>query len=178
VVYDDTPISLHQADILDRLARDGGGIGGEGLTLQELFAGRQKKSEMIGLFLATLELIRQKKIAVEQTETLGLIRIRLREEGDQTLFAESTGAPVEGAGSGGDEDQHAEGVAEGGDDDAAEDGAEAEAAGGELVDAGGGAGGEEEAGEQEEEVGGAEAGGDEEGEEGEEGVGEGAGEHP
>ncbi len=89
VVYDDTPISLHQADILDRLERDGGGIGGEGLALQELFAGRAKKSEMIGLFLATLELIRQKKISVEQTETLGLIRIRLREEGDQTLFAEN-----------------------------------------------------------------------------------------
>jgi segregation and condensation protein A len=174
VVYDDTPISLHQADILDRLVRDGGGLGGEGLTLQELFAGRQKKSEMIGLFLATLELIRQKKIAVEQTETLGLIRIRLREEGDQTLFAESTGAPIEGGGSGGDEDKHAEGVSEGGDGDAAE----AEAAGGELAGAGGGAGGEEEKGEQEEEVRGAEAGGEEEGGEGGEGVGEGAGEHP
>jgi segregation and condensation protein A len=87
VVYDDTPISLHQADILDRLERDGGGIGGPGLTLQELFAGRSKKSEMIGLFLATLELIRQKKIAVEQTQTLGEIRIRAREPDEEVLFA-------------------------------------------------------------------------------------------
>jgi segregation and condensation protein A len=104
VVYDDTPISLHQADILDRLMRDaagnagvspaGGGTAGSrgnGLTLQELFVGRTTKSEMIGLFLATLELIRQKKIAVEQSETLGDIRIRLRDDApDQTLFTEET----------------------------------------------------------------------------------------
>jgi len=87
VVYDDTPISLHQADILDRLVREAGaGNANKGLTLQELFLGRTKKSEMIGLFLATLELIRQKKIAVEQTETLGEIRIRLRDESTETLF--------------------------------------------------------------------------------------------
>ena len=63
VVYDDTPISLHQADSLDRLAREAAGTAGDaaagtgrGLTLQELFVGRTSKSEMIGLFLATLEL--------------------------------------------------------------------------------------------------------------------------
>jgi segregation and condensation protein A len=90
VVYDDTPISLHQADILDRLAREGGGASGKGLTLQELFIGRTSKSEMIGLFLATLELIRQKKIAVEQNEVLGELRIRAREEAAETLFAEES----------------------------------------------------------------------------------------
>jgi segregation and condensation protein A len=95
VIYDDTPISLHQADIIDRLTRDaaaaGEAGGGKGLTLRELFEGRTTKSEMIGLFLATLELIRQKKIAVEQTETLGDIRIVLRDDsGDQKLFAEET----------------------------------------------------------------------------------------
>ena len=103
VVYDDTPISLHQADILDRLMREaasnagvspageGSAASGKGLTLQELFVGRTTKSEMIGLFLATLELIRQKKIAVEQNETLGDIRIRLRADaGDQTLFTDET----------------------------------------------------------------------------------------
>jgi segregation and condensation protein A len=97
VVYDETPISLHQADILDRLLREAAGAagvapsGGKGLTLQELFVGRTNKSEMIGLFLATLELIRQKKIAVEQTETLGDIRLILRDDaGDQRLFAEET----------------------------------------------------------------------------------------
>jgi segregation and condensation protein A len=188
VVYDDTPISLHQADILDRLARDGGGIGGEGLTLQELFAGRQKKSEMIGLFLATLELIRQKKIAVEQTETLGLIRIRLREEGDQTLFGEDAVSPEQSAPhsppaseaghSGVDEKQHTGGVADGGDGDATENRADAEAARDEAVDAGGGAGGEQEQGHQEQEIGRGEASGQEEHAEGEEHISDGAGEHP
>lgn len=95
VVYDDTPISLHQADILDRLERDGGGLAGPGLTLQELFLGRTKKSEMIGLFLATLELIRQKKIAVDQTEALGEIRIKLREDApEQVIFQDETSAPA------------------------------------------------------------------------------------
>lgn len=97
VVYDDTPISLHQADILDRLVRETSAASTRGLTLQELFIGRKTKSEMIGLFLATLELIRQKKIAVEQTETLGEIRLRLREEADETLFRDEASVPA-GAG--------------------------------------------------------------------------------
>jgi segregation and condensation protein A len=92
VVYDDTPISLHQADILDRLVREGTAGGTRGLTLQELFVGRKTKSEMIGLFLATLELIRQKKIAVEQSDTLGEIRLRLRDDADETLFREEASA--------------------------------------------------------------------------------------
>ncbi len=80
VVYDDTPISVHQADILDRLTRESNA----GLTLLELFLGRTKKSEMIGLFLATLELIRQKKITIEYSESNNDLRIRLREESPDT----------------------------------------------------------------------------------------------
>ena len=60
VTYDDTPIDLHAADIEDRLTREGK------LTLRQLVAGRQSRSEMIGVFLALLELIRQKKILVAQ----------------------------------------------------------------------------------------------------------------
>ena len=71
VVYDDTPISLHQADILDRLMRDGP------LTLQAMFAGRKSRSEMIGLFLAMLELIRMKKVIIEQTEPDSPIGLRM-----------------------------------------------------------------------------------------------------
>jgi segregation and condensation protein A len=62
VTYDDTPIDLHAADIEDRLVREGR------LTLRQLVAGRQSRSEMIGVFLALLELIRQKKILVAQGE--------------------------------------------------------------------------------------------------------------
>jgi segregation and condensation protein A len=62
VTYDDTPIDLHAADIEDRLKREGR------LTLRGLIAGRQSRSEMIGVFLALLELIREKKILVKQAD--------------------------------------------------------------------------------------------------------------
>ncbi|HYO07685.1 MAG TPA: segregation/condensation protein A [Tepidisphaeraceae bacterium] len=60
VTYDDTPIDLHAADIEDRLGREGK------LTLRQLVVGRKSRSEMIGVFLALLELIREKKILVQQ----------------------------------------------------------------------------------------------------------------
>jgi hypothetical protein len=62
VTYDDTPIDLHAADIEDRLKREGR------LTLRTLIVGRRSRSEMIGVFLALLELIREKKILVKQTD--------------------------------------------------------------------------------------------------------------
>jgi len=67
VTYDDTPISLHAEDIHDRLKRDGPK---EGMTLRELFEGRQHRSEMIGLFLATLELVRQHIVTVVLDEEI------------------------------------------------------------------------------------------------------------
>ena len=60
VTYDDTPIDLHAADIEDRLRRE------KLLTLSQLVIGRKSRSEMVGVFLALLELIREKKILVEQ----------------------------------------------------------------------------------------------------------------
>jgi segregation and condensation protein A len=69
VTYDDTPIDLHAADIEDRLTREGK------LTLRDLVAGRTSKSEMVGVFLALLELIREKKILVEQGDILGEVHI-------------------------------------------------------------------------------------------------------
>ena len=60
VTYDDTPIDLHAADIEDRLKRE------HRLTLRQLIEGRSSRSEMIGVFLALLELIREKKILVTQ----------------------------------------------------------------------------------------------------------------
>jgi len=70
VVYDDTPVALHAADVQDRLARDGS------LSFAEVFEGRSR-SEMIGLFLALLELIRQRRVRVEQERSLGPIYIHL-----------------------------------------------------------------------------------------------------
>ncbi len=62
VTYDDTPIDLHAADIEDRVGREGI------MTLRSLIEGRNSRSEMIGVFLALLELIRQKKVVIRQSE--------------------------------------------------------------------------------------------------------------
>ncbi|MCE9589835.1 MAG: segregation/condensation protein A [Planctomycetes bacterium] len=78
VVYDDTPIALHAEDILDRLTRDGS------MTLQQIFVGRSNRSEMIGLFLATLELVRQRRVKVTQDRVAGEISLQLRPASEQT----------------------------------------------------------------------------------------------
>lgn len=65
VEVDDTPISLHAEDIADRIARDGGPT--RTLTLGEVIAGRSR-GEAIGLFLALLELVRQRRLTVTAGE--------------------------------------------------------------------------------------------------------------
>jgi len=71
VIYDDTPVELHATDILDRLGRDGP------ITFARIFEGRTARSEVVGLFLALLELIRVGKILVVQEENFGQIRVLL-----------------------------------------------------------------------------------------------------
>ncbi|MFO0974547.1 MAG: segregation/condensation protein A [Phycisphaerae bacterium] len=68
VVFDDTPIALHAADLQDRLSREGA------LPFPAIFAGRSR-AEMIGLFLAMLELIRQRRIRVEQPDEAGPLMV-------------------------------------------------------------------------------------------------------
>jgi segregation and condensation protein A len=84
VVYDDTPIDLHAADIEDRLAREGR------LSLRALLLGRRSRSEMIGVFLALLELIREKKILVHQAEVHGEIDIEPAPEEHRRTYAHAT----------------------------------------------------------------------------------------
>ncbi|MCP4795797.1 MAG: segregation/condensation protein A, partial [Phycisphaeraceae bacterium] len=74
VEYDDTPISLHQEDLLDRInhAPD------FRLTLQDAFEARSRGA-MIGLFLAVLELARQRKVLVRQEDD-GVIQLELNRD--------------------------------------------------------------------------------------------------
>jgi len=72
VIYDDTPVALHAEDILDRLERDGP------MSLQDIFTGRESRSEKIGLLLAMLELVRQSKITFTQNEEEGRIGLQRR----------------------------------------------------------------------------------------------------
>lgn len=99
VVYDDTPIALHAEDILDRLSRDGvlssasdeqSPSTGKRLTLREIFVGRTNRGEMVGLFLAVLELVRQRKVAVLQTDVASDLVLELRPKSDQEQPASST----------------------------------------------------------------------------------------
>ncbi|MCA9299389.1 MAG: segregation/condensation protein A [Phycisphaerales bacterium] len=82
VHYDDTPIELHQADIVDRLEREGGRTGRASLSMREVFAGRHR-SEMIGLFLAILELIRQRRVRASAEDSAASIRLDLRPAPDE-----------------------------------------------------------------------------------------------
>lgn len=65
VVDDDTPLDLHAADIEDRLTRDGA------QTLRQLFAARRSRGEIVGVFLALLELIREKRVIARFAEDGG-----------------------------------------------------------------------------------------------------------
>ncbi|MEM9660746.1 MAG: segregation/condensation protein A [Planctomycetota bacterium] len=85
IQFDDTPIELHAADILDRLNRLSGTTGGAlpSMTFRELFHGAGR-GDIVGLFIATLELTRQRKITVEHDEESGMITIQAREpDGDE-----------------------------------------------------------------------------------------------
>ncbi len=71
IQYDDTPVALHAADLVDRLERDGGSM-----TFADVFEGRTR-SECIGLFLALLELVRQRRVRVEQDAPFAPILLHL-----------------------------------------------------------------------------------------------------
>ncbi len=71
VIYDDTPIELHAEDILHRLRNEGN------MTFREVFAGRTSRGEVVGLFLALLELARRRAVYLEQDRAFEEVRIFL-----------------------------------------------------------------------------------------------------
>jgi segregation and condensation protein A len=73
---DETPIEIHEQDILDRLMRDGEDLAApttdgapgptlRGLNLHRMFIGRTRP-EAVGLFLAMLELMKQQRLLAWQ----------------------------------------------------------------------------------------------------------------
>ncbi|MBM4045042.1 MAG: chromosome segregation protein ScpA [Planctomycetes bacterium] len=69
IVYDDTPIHVYAQHLLERLRAAGS------LLFIELFQPAKNRSMIIGIFLALLELIKQRKLRIEETGTPGEIRI-------------------------------------------------------------------------------------------------------
>lgn len=85
VEYDDTPVELHAEDIVERLKRQSA-EGAPNLSLRGLFSGRTRP-EMIGLFLATLELVRRRVVSVRQDDR-GEIVLSLRPEEQEQAAVE------------------------------------------------------------------------------------------
>jgi segregation and condensation protein A len=69
-IKDDTPIDLYQIEILHRLQTEGP------MTFERIFESGTERVVMIGLFLAMLELIREKLIWAEQQTTGSAIYVR------------------------------------------------------------------------------------------------------
>jgi segregation and condensation protein A len=90
VVYDDTPIHEHAADIVDRLTSAGS------LQFDKLFEGHNR-GQILGLFLAMLELIRQKRIRVLQEQTFGAIVLKLRDPEESPVEANAPNGEADAA---------------------------------------------------------------------------------
>ncbi len=69
-IHDDTPIDLYQIEVLHRLQTEGP------LTFERIFDAKPNRLMMVGLFLAMLELIRDKLIWAEQPENSSQIYVR------------------------------------------------------------------------------------------------------
>lgn len=100
VVDDDTPIELHAADVLDRLRAAGAAAGDvpwagrPAMPMRALFHDRSRV-EVIGLFLAVLELVRQRMVAVHQNDLSREVTIAMLEpeaRADGPASAEGAGA--------------------------------------------------------------------------------------
>ncbi len=75
VEVDDTPIALHQDDLLDQLRRSRQ----QQITLQQAFEGKSA-GQRVGLFLATLELVRMRRVTVTQDDISDLIVLTLNDD--------------------------------------------------------------------------------------------------
>lgn len=74
IVYDDTPIHVYMARIQERLHAEGR------VAFTTLFQPGMHKSAMVGVFLATLELVRHHGVRFEQNELFGEIWLMPGEE--------------------------------------------------------------------------------------------------
>ncbi len=81
VVYDDTPISTHMNRIHQRLRVE------DRISFRQLFLPGQHKTTMIGIFMATLELVRHEFAYVYQDTLFGEIELAFRQSSKTSDFA-------------------------------------------------------------------------------------------
>lgn len=77
VRYDERPIEEYAQEIIDTLSRR------RTCTFQALFETRMTRAEVIGLFLALLELIRRRRVRAEQEKAFGIIYLFALDEVDE-----------------------------------------------------------------------------------------------
>jgi segregation and condensation protein A len=71
IVYDETPIEVYMADILERLRRE------RRFAFWSLFEGEQQRGPIVGRLLAVLELVKSKQVEAEQEAPFGEIWLTL-----------------------------------------------------------------------------------------------------
>ncbi|MEP0846189.1 MAG: segregation/condensation protein A [Phycisphaerae bacterium] len=86
VQYDERPIEFHAARIVERLAADGP------FAFHTLFEGTRLRAEIVGLFLALLELIRNGRVRAEQDRAHATIYLFLLEPADEAEADEALSA--------------------------------------------------------------------------------------
>ncbi len=75
IVYDETPIHVYMERIYKQLQEQGR------LAFESLFAPGMHKSQLVGMFLAILELVRHYRVLVEQNDLFGEIWVVANPEG-------------------------------------------------------------------------------------------------
>ena len=71
IVDDETPVRDHMVEVIETLAGPGQ------MRFEEMFRGRRDRGYMIGIFLALLELVRQRRIQIRQDADFGAIVVVL-----------------------------------------------------------------------------------------------------
>jgi len=66
-IADDTPIDLYQIEILDRLQNEGP------MNFEKIFEGKKNRLVLVGLFLALLELVREKLVKIDHPRRENLL---------------------------------------------------------------------------------------------------------
>jgi segregation and condensation protein A len=87
ICYEDVPLELHLAEILAILEREGP------TTFQALFDGQTDRLQIIGRFLALLELIRSRQVRAEQEVAFGVIYLYLVQPADSLEPSELPAEP-------------------------------------------------------------------------------------
>lgn len=88
VSYDETPLEVWADEMVESIRSTGVS------KFHDLFTGQRKRGEMIGMFLALLELMRNHRIRIEQEKNFGAIYLFLLEEVDEIEEDDELDSPV------------------------------------------------------------------------------------